>query len=171
MLQWALMLLPYYILLICEVHPIFCCIELRNASYAVCHWTVKFCPVFVPLIYEILSILCCSVLWCFPTLCFSEVWSSQLWSSFLYIIELWSSSHPVFHWVVKFFSSCVPASCEVLLNLCSSELWNSSHSVFPWAVKFFLSCVQWAVKPGFSCQDLSCMVRSSSYVCLSVCLW
>lgn len=134
-----------------DVFSILYSVDLWSLSHSVFQWAVKFFPpcvaagyVVLPnlfqLICEVLSILCCSILWWSSTLCFSELWS--------------------------FFSSPVPLRCEVLLFHCSelwssfvcfsSQLWSFSHSVF-----------QWAVEPGFSCQYFN-MQGKKQPVCLSV---
>jgi hypothetical protein len=147
-----------------DVFPILYSVDLWSLSHSVFQPPVKFLPLCVSvgcevlpslfqLICEVLSILCCTVLWWSSTLCFSAFWS------------VFSS---LFHWGVKFFSSCVmscevlsaavPVICEVPLFLCSSQLWSFSHSIF-----------QWAVEPGFICQYFN-MHGKKQLICLSVCL-
>jgi len=126
-----------------ELHPILCCSELWCSSHPMFCWPLKFIPFCLKfflicvaagyevlpslfqLICEVLSILCCSVLWWSSTLCFSEPWN--------------------------FFLSAVPLRCEVLLVQCS-ELWSSFICFSSQLWIFSHSVVQWAVEPGFSCQ-------------------
>jgi hypothetical protein len=132
--------------------PILYSVDLWSLSHSVFQWAVKFflpclqqavrLPSLFQSICEVLSILCCSILWWSSTLCFSELWS--------------------------FYSSPVLLRCEVLLILCS-ELWSSFICCSSQLCSFSHSVFQWAVEPGFICQYFN-MQGKKQPVCLSVCL-
>lgn len=93
-------------------------------------------------------------------------------------VYLWSLSHSVFQWAVKFFLPCVAAgyevlpslfqlSCEVISILCCSILWWSSTLCFSELWSFF-SC---PVPLRCEILPILCPEIWSSFICCSNQLW
>jgi len=143
MLQWALMFFPSYVLFTFEVYPILCSSELWNSSYPVLQQAMRCCLVSFNWVVKL-----------FPS--YAAAFCDDLPPFVSASSEVFS--HALFHWGVKFFPSCVlryevlssavPISCEVFVIQFSSELQSQDSVVI----------------------ILTCKVRSSQFVCLSVCL-